>query len=118
MNSKYDIAKRRVKKKADFRSHLASYVVVIGFLFVLNLFTSPGYLWAIWPAMGWGIGLLFHGLTVSGVIADEDKEEEMIAEEMRRMETRELEEGQQEEEDHLELKEIRKERLYRDDELV
>ena len=29
-----------------------------------QLWTHPQYLWVGWEAMGWGIGLLFHGLRV------------------------------------------------------
>jgi hypothetical protein len=31
-----------------------------GFLFLLNVITNPGgYLWVVWPILGWGIGLAF-----------------------------------------------------------
>lgn len=114
--TKYDIARKRVKKRSDFRSHLVSYVVTISFLFVINILTSPGYLWVIWPALGWGVGIAFHAFTVMGLIADEDKEEELIEQEIRRMERKELEQNY--EEDHLELKEIKKEPRYNDDDFV
>lgn len=45
-----------------FYSHLVSYLLVISALFVINLFTNPEYIWAVWPAMGWGIGITMHGL--------------------------------------------------------
>ena len=31
---------------------------------VINLLTSPAYLWFFWPMLGWGIGVVFHGLKV------------------------------------------------------
>jgi hypothetical protein len=45
----------------EFRQNLTSYAIIIPFLFLLNLFTT-GFdpLWAIYPALGWGIGVLFH----------------------------------------------------------
>ena len=116
--SKYDIASRRIKKRNEFRAHLVSYLVIIGFLFVLNILTSPGYLWAIWPALGWGIGLAFHGFEAAGIIADKDQEKEMIEAEVRRMERKESEEYLEEEEDPLELKEIQKEYRYDEDDFV
>jgi hypothetical protein len=30
----------------------------------VNLMTSPEMYWFIWPLIGWGIGVLFHGLSV------------------------------------------------------
>jgi len=31
---------------------------------LLNLVVSPGYFWAIYPMLGWGLGLLLHGIKV------------------------------------------------------
>ena len=39
-------------------------ILVNIFLIVLNLVTSPKYLWFFWPLLGWGIGVVFHGLSV------------------------------------------------------
>ena len=56
------------KRRASFKYHLASYVIVIGFLWTIWVLTSePGatgsrYPWPIWATGGWGIGLLFHYL--------------------------------------------------------
>ena len=63
----YERAHKRVKAKKDFYSHLTSYFITMIFLFFINVFTSPGYLWVMWPAMGWGIGLAFHAVEVFGV---------------------------------------------------
>jgi len=48
------------RHRQDFYSHLRSYIIVNGVLLLINLATSPRYIWAIWPMMGWGIGVLFH----------------------------------------------------------
>ncbi|MBD2629483.1 MULTISPECIES: 2TM domain-containing protein [Nostocaceae] len=50
------------KKRKEFKSHLISFIVINGFLILLNLFTSPSYFWAIFPILGWGLGLLLHGI--------------------------------------------------------
>ena len=34
------------------------------FFFILNMMTSPDELWFYWPLLGWGIGVLFHGMKV------------------------------------------------------
>ncbi|MFN8454573.1 MAG: 2TM domain-containing protein [Anaerolineae bacterium] len=48
------------QKWRDFLSHLGSYVIIIGMLAGLNWITSWEYLWFLWPALGWGVGLTFH----------------------------------------------------------
>jgi hypothetical protein len=41
-------------------NHAFSYFVVLAFLLAVNLLTSSAYMWVVWPALGWGLGLLFH----------------------------------------------------------
>ena len=60
----YTRARKRAQGKLYFYNHLIVYVVVIGFLFAINLFTSSEYLWVVWPMLGWGIGLALHGASV------------------------------------------------------
>ena len=115
MKSNYDIARKRVKKKMEFRSHLVSYVVIMAFLLVINMLTS-NYMWVVWPALGWGLGLLFHGLEAYDIIGDKDKEAELIERELDKMEMKES--RQQYEDDHLELRDIRKEPRYNEDDFV
>lgn len=61
---RYYQAKKRVEEIRGFYGNLASYIVVNVFFIILNLATSPSYLWFFWPMLGWGIGVLFHGLSV------------------------------------------------------
>jgi pilus assembly protein TadC len=61
---KYERAKKRVEDIKGFYSHLLVYIGVNFFIFLINLFTSRGIWWFKWPLIGWGIGLLFHGLSV------------------------------------------------------
>lgn len=58
------LALAQVRKIKGFYIHLAQYGIVIAFLVVVNLIVSPRYFWAIWPALGWGIGIALHGLRV------------------------------------------------------
>lgn len=48
------------QKWRGFLSHLGSYVIIIGMLAGINLITSSDYLWFLWPALGWGVGLAFQ----------------------------------------------------------
>ena len=53
-----------VQNLKAFYSHLITYVVVIILLFIINFINNPDYIWAVWPALGWGIGIISHGLSV------------------------------------------------------
>lgn len=63
-NADEALAFAQVRKLKGFYLHLAQYVVVVTLLLGINLWTRPQYLWVGWVAMGWGIGVLFHGLRV------------------------------------------------------
>ncbi|MGH7781943.1 MAG: ATP-binding protein [Candidatus Binataceae bacterium] len=62
----YDRARRRAAAEAGFYVHLMWYGVVMGFLFFINLLTSPEYQWWLFPAAGWGFGLASHFSAVFG----------------------------------------------------
>jgi 2TM domain len=68
------------KARADFKTHLASYLIVNGMLWLLWLFTSGthSHPWPIWPTMGWGIGLLFNYLAVYKFTNSIEKEYEKL----------------------------------------
>jgi len=59
---------RYVRGVKLFYTHAMVYACVMGFLFILNFVTGPNYLWAAWPAAGWGILVAIHGLSVFGVV--------------------------------------------------
>ena len=59
-------ARRRLAAEKSFYAHLTTYVVVIGALFLINALTNRSYWWFVWPALGWGIGILFHALSTFG----------------------------------------------------
>ncbi|PMN72426.1 2TM domain-containing protein [Enterovibrio norvegicus] len=58
----------QVREIKGFYSHLMTYALVIAGLFILNYMSSPEYIWAWWPAMGWGIGIISHGLSAFEVL--------------------------------------------------
>lgn len=61
---RYYDAQKRVKELKEFYEHLTVYVLVNPIVIVVNLMTSPGYLWFIWCLMGWGMAIILHGLKV------------------------------------------------------
>ena len=53
-----------VRKLKGLYRHAAQYAVVIPLLWAINLWQGIGYLWAVWPTLGWGIGLAAHALSL------------------------------------------------------
>lgn len=39
------------------------YLLILTLLTVINLLTSPSYMWVVWPALGMGIGLVVSALS-------------------------------------------------------
>jgi len=60
----YRKAQKKVEDIKGFYGNLTSYIVVNIGLAALNLITSPSHLWFLYPAIGWGIGVAIHGMTV------------------------------------------------------
>ncbi len=58
------LALAHVRKLKGFYVHLAQYVLGMVLLSVLNLIFTPHFFWAIFPALGWGLGVLAHGMIV------------------------------------------------------
>jgi 2TM domain len=61
-----DQAIRRLRAKREFYQHVTAYVIVNLGLIVVWALTGGDYFWPVWPILGWGIGLLFHGWSVYG----------------------------------------------------
>jgi hypothetical protein len=85
-DERYKAAKARVQQLRAFYTHLATFVVINIFLIVLNLITDPDELWFYWVTLGWGVGLVLHGLQVfgSGSIFGRGWEERKIKQYMER----------------------------------
>jgi len=100
----YKQAKKIVKKKKEFYNHLAIYMVMFAFFFLINLATLDyNYIefWFFFPMLPWGIGLAIHYLTVFGIpgkekILSKEWEEREIQKEMQKL-------GGEVDEDYLDL---------------
>jgi hypothetical protein len=70
---------RLAKKRVGFKNHLATYLIINGFLWGLWYFTDYsrgefGVPWPVFTSLGWGIGLMFHFL---GAYVFMDKHEQV-----------------------------------------
>lgn len=55
-------AEAESRVKLVFWIHLAVYLIAISGMGILNYTQSPGKLWALWVALGWGAGIALHGV--------------------------------------------------------
>lgn len=63
----YERAQKRVKEIKSFYGNLISYCIIIPFLMIINLTTNPKNIWFYFPMLGWGIGLVAHGMSVFAI---------------------------------------------------
>jgi eukaryotic-like serine/threonine-protein kinase len=61
--SKLSPAARRRRQILRFKRHAAVYGVFCLFFIALDVFSGPG-VWAMWPILGWGIGVALHAVSV------------------------------------------------------
>jgi len=78
--ARYQEAKKRVEEIKGFYFHLVTYIIINAVLVVINLLTSPEYLWGIWPLVGWGVGLVIHAFSVFSNLWGNSWEERKIKE--------------------------------------
>jgi class 3 adenylate cyclase len=56
-----------------FYQHRRIYAGVIILLFIINILTWPGLFWFHWPALGWGLFLFIHWVSVSKSSPQKDR---------------------------------------------
>lgn len=60
----YKKAKKKAKEIRGFYFNLAAYCIVIPFLIFINLTYVPQFHWFWFSMLGWGTGVLMHGMEV------------------------------------------------------
>ena len=81
----YTLAKEKVRGIKEFYGHLLAYCIIIPLLWWINYLTTD-FTWAIFPTLGWGFGVLMHGMEAFGYnpLWGKDWEERKIRELMDR----------------------------------
>lgn len=79
---------KQAKKRVGFRRHLATYIIVNGFLWATWFLTGRDFYydnnmripWPLWATLGWGIGLAFdfYGAYVVNKTGAVEKEYEKL----------------------------------------
>ena len=86
-NTPEDRALRRVKNFTDVMWHLATFVIVNGFLWFIDL-RDDALSWAYWVTVAWGIGLAFHiAYALIGDAGSKNRRYQKLLAEERRAET-------------------------------
>ncbi|MET2985015.1 2TM domain-containing protein [Aureibaculum conchae] len=80
-DKRYLKAKEKVEKMKGFYANVISYIIVIPFLAFLN-YKTTSFPWVIFPVLGWGFGLVMHGMEAYGYnpLLGKDWEERKIRE--------------------------------------
>ena len=52
-----------MKNTVTLGKKIKAYLLILTLLSVINLLTSPSYMWVVWPAIGMGIGLVVSTLS-------------------------------------------------------
>ncbi len=79
------IARKRAGAKLGWYSHATVYLVVNLFLFALSEYGMGRRHWSIYPMLGWGIGLVLHGVAVFVLGSGSGLRERMIEKERERL---------------------------------
>jgi two-component system LytT family sensor kinase len=82
LNEEYIRASSRMEELKAFYSHVAAYFLVNPFLIFINYMTYWDHKWFWYPMVGWGVGVIIHGLVTFGFGSDWEKRKiEQIMEE-------------------------------------
>ena len=77
------LARKRASAKMGWYIHASIYIVVNLVLAVLSAMSARH--WAVYPAIGWGLGLAVHGIVVFLRIGGAGLHERMVQRERRRL---------------------------------
>lgn len=79
------LARKRAAAKLGWYTHATVYVLVNLFLFAISQYGPGPRHWSIFPLLGWGLGLLLHGVAVFALGAGSDLRERMVQKERARI---------------------------------
>ena len=115
----YKKARKIVKAKKDFRSSAIAFAVTMPILIIINLLTSPKYLWFLWAIMGWGMGLVGAYYTAYIQPKYDERESHEVEKEMEKLRLRDRKFTNRNErvddfDERLDLRELRRDYDERD----
>ena len=82
------LAHRRAGAKMGWYIHATVYVVVNLFIFAISEYGFGQRRWSVFPLLGWGLGLMLHGISVFLIGKGGGLRERMIQKERERLQQR------------------------------
>jgi hypothetical protein len=79
------LARRRAGAKLGWYAHATVYVLVNLFLFAISRYAFGSRAWSVYPLLGWGLGLVLHGVSVFMLGAGGGLRERMVQKERERL---------------------------------
>ncbi|MDB5870894.1 MAG: hypothetical protein JWQ07_336 [Ramlibacter sp.] len=79
------LAHKRAGAKLGWYFHLAVYVAVNGFMLALTYFGLRSRPWSMYPVLGWGLGVVLHGISVFLLGAGGGLREQLVRKERERL---------------------------------
>ncbi|TWO69516.1 2TM domain-containing protein [Caenimonas sedimenti] len=79
------LARKRAGAKLGWYSHAAIYLLVNLFLFAISEYGFGHRRWSVFPLLGWGVGLAFHGISVFVLGTGSGLRESMVRKERERL---------------------------------
>ena len=79
------VARKRAGAKLGWYVHAAIYLVVNGAMFLASMYGLRQRPWTIYPAMGWGLGVMLHGIAVFLLGSGSSLRESLVQKERERL---------------------------------
>jgi hypothetical protein len=80
------LAHRRAGRKLGWYMHAALYVLVNLSLYAMSVYGFGHRNWSVFPVLGWGLGLVLHGISVFVLGKGSGVRERMVQRERERLE--------------------------------
>ena len=79
------LARKRAGAKLGWYTHALVYVLVNLFIFAISEYGFGTRRWSVYPLLGWGLGLAFHGVSVFLIGKGSGLRERMVQKERERL---------------------------------
>ena len=79
------VARKRAGAKLGWYVHAAIYLVVNGAMFLASMYGLRQRPWTIYPALGWGLGVMLHGIAVFLLGSGSSLRESLVQKERERL---------------------------------
>ncbi len=94
------LARRRASAKLGWYVHAAAFVLVNALLFAMSRYAFGTRPWSIYPLLGWGLGLVLHGVSVFLLGSGDGLRERMVQREREALQREQAQKQQEQQDQH------------------